>query len=101
VIGIDRDAELVLGRADRARNLELREVTIGDARLPETFEVAACADVEDDETAVIWLVEHLRSGGWLVLHVPATLQRHAIRSVTPATRRELASGLIDISPQPN
>ena len=94
VLGIDPDAS-ALERRHRAPNLVVRKAAIG-ADLRDTFDLVVCTDVlehvEEDEDAVRWLADHVAARGRLVLHVPASPQRHALARVRDAMAAELAGG---------
>ncbi len=96
VVGIDDD-EASLARAVRAGssipNLEFRLHPIGGTSLRQQFDIVVCIDVlehiADDEAAVAWLAEHLTPGGSLLLHVPASPQRHWVQSVERELRADI------------
>lgn len=99
VVGVDADPRVLELRRDEESslpNLELRVGEVGGAALPERFDAAVCTDVlehvPDDERAFTWLADHLTPGGVLVLHVPASGQRHVLRSVADAMAAEVAGG---------
>jgi trans-aconitate methyltransferase len=99
VLGIDVDDDSLLAAARLARRvptLELRRASVGAAALAERFDVVVCTDVlehlADDTGAVAWLAGQVAASGHLVLHVPATPQRHALASVARHTEQEVASG---------
>jgi trans-aconitate 2-methyltransferase len=99
ILGIDED-ELVL---DRARSLvaahprvDVRAGLVGGPPLGERFDLIVCVDVmehiRDDAAAFRWLADHLAPGGALVLHVPASPQRHVLRSIDRAIAAEVEAG---------
>lgn len=99
IVGIDEDEEVL----ERARALvaghprvELRRGLVGGAPLGGRFDLVVCVDVmehiRDDAAAFAWLAAHLAPGGVLVLHVPASPQRHVLRSVDRAIGAEVAAG---------
>jgi SAM-dependent methyltransferase len=99
VLGIDADPLALAAGAARATglpNLELRVAAVGGARLDRVFDTIVCGDllehVVDDRGAFLWLGEHLEPGGTLIVHVPASPQRHVLRSVANAMKDEVRSG---------
>jgi 2-polyprenyl-3-methyl-5-hydroxy-6-metoxy-1,4-benzoquinol methylase len=97
VLGIDVDGKaLAFARARAARlpNLEVRRHAIGGDALGRRFDLVVCTDVlehlADDRAAAAWLAEAVAPGGHLVLHVPASPQRHALAPVARAMEKELA-----------
>lgn len=99
ILGIDED-ERVLDRACTTvaghERVELRRGLVGGPLLGERFDLIVCVDVmehiRDDEAAFSWLAAHLARGGTLVLHVPASPQRHVLRSVDRAIAAEVEAG---------
>lgn len=99
VLGIDSDEAALTGGERLAQglpNLELRRGEVGGAPLGREFDLVLCTDVlehlPEPGVAVRWLAEHLTPNGFLVLHVPATPQRHWLRTVAAAMQAELAGG---------
>jgi 2-polyprenyl-3-methyl-5-hydroxy-6-metoxy-1,4-benzoquinol methylase len=99
VVAVDIDDEsLSTARAAAAglENLAVERRTIGDGTPSPEFDVVVCSDVlehvADPAAAFRWLGGCLRSGGTLVVHVPADSQQHPIGSVGAALEAEVASG---------
>lgn len=69
---------------------------VGGALLHERFDLIVCVDVmehiPDDVAAFGWLADHLEPGGALVMHVPASPQRHLLRSIDRAITAEVEAG---------
>jgi 2-polyprenyl-3-methyl-5-hydroxy-6-metoxy-1,4-benzoquinol methylase len=93
VVGIDPNAALPRGRLPK--NVTIRRAAIGDS-LDDEFDAILCTDVlehiVDDAGAFDWLASHLQPEGVLLVHVPATPQKHHIRFVADAMREEVATG---------
>ncbi|MGI8731568.1 MAG: class I SAM-dependent methyltransferase [Solirubrobacteraceae bacterium] len=99
ILGVDED----VGVLDRARALvaghprvEVRCGLVGGPTLGEHFDLIVCVDVmehiRDDAAAFSWLATHLAPRGTLVLHVPASPQRHVLRSIDRAIAAEVEAG---------
>lgn len=99
IVGIDED-DSILRRATRrvAANprVKLRRALVGGPSLGECFDLIVCVDVmehiHDDSAAFQWLADHLAPAGTLVLHVPASPQRHILRSIDRAIAAEVEAG---------
>lgn len=99
VLGIDPDADKIsLARAaSRAGpNLRFEVGAVGGSDLGLRFDGIVCIDVlehiRDDEGAFQWLARHLAPQGALILHVPASGQRHVFNSVDRALKAEVEGG---------
>lgn len=99
IVGIDEDdGVLEHARALMAghERVELHRGLVGGPPLGERFDLIVCIDVmehiRDDGAAFHWLAEHLAPGGALILHVPASPQRHVLSSIDRAIAAEVAAG---------
>jgi trans-aconitate methyltransferase len=99
VLGVDIDISSLARAAavaNSVENLTVREAEVGGRSLGRTFDLVVCVDVlehiDDDDTALDWLAEHMGPAGALVMHVPATSQQHRISSVGRRMCNEIASG---------
>jgi SAM-dependent methyltransferase len=99
IMGIDEDDAVL----DSARSLvsghprvAVRRGLVGGPSLGGVFDLIVCVDVmehiRDDVAAFRWLADHLAPGGVLILHVPASPQRHVIRSIDRAIAAEVRAG---------
>jgi trans-aconitate methyltransferase len=99
VVGIDEDDEVL----DRARSfvagdprIEVRRGLVGGPPVGDTFDLIVCVDVmehiREDAAGFRWLADHLMPGGVLVLHVPASPQRHVLRSIDRALAAQVRGG---------
>jgi SAM-dependent methyltransferase len=99
VVGVEIDGAALAQAeaiADSVENLSVRKAAVGGQPLDRKFDLVVCIDVlehiEDDESALDWLARHVAPAGTLVVHVPATPQRHWIPSLARAMREEIAAG---------
>lgn len=99
VLACDVDEHLVRSaqiKLNNQPNLRVRKAEVGGALLGESFDLVICVDVlehiVDERGAIRWLFAHLSPGASLVLHVPASPQRHWIKSVERAMKAELTAG---------
>jgi SAM-dependent methyltransferase len=99
VTGMDTDpAEIAKARVRSFDNDRLTWLCapIGGPLPTSAFELVLSTDVlehiPDDDEAMRWFGERLVPGGWLLLHVPATPQRHLFKSLSRAMEREVAEG---------
>jgi len=99
VMGVDADAAKIgfaRTRSNTPLNLRFDIGTVGGSDLGCRFDVAICIDVlehiRDDEAAFRWLGRHLMPQGILILHVPASDQRHVSHSVARALKAEVERG---------
>lgn len=99
LVGIDEDD----GVLDQARSLvagnprvEVRHGPVGGPPVGDRFDLIVCVDVMEhileDAAAFRWLADHLTPGGALVMHVPASPQRHVLRSIDRAIAAQVAAG---------
>jgi 2-polyprenyl-3-methyl-5-hydroxy-6-metoxy-1,4-benzoquinol methylase len=100
VLGIDIDSNalaLAAAMASEHPNFEVRRAALSGTDVPERFDMVICTDVlehvEDDKRAFEWLAEHVAEYGSLIVHVPATPQRHLIPSINKALALEVARGV--------
>jgi len=100
VLGIDPDP----GRVASARaaaggrpNVRFEVGAVGGPDLGERFDRIVCIDVlehiRDDEAGLAWIARHLAPEGRLILHVPASGQKHVSRTVARAVAAEVEAGV--------
>ena len=99
IVGIDGDdAVLRTAREVVAHHpeVDVRTGLVGGPPLGEKFDVVVCVDVmehiPDDARAFRWLAEHCAPGGSLVLHVPASPQKHLLKKVERRLAEEVDAG---------
>jgi len=99
VLGIDIDTNAISfarSYTGAIPNLELRTVGIGNPSVDKLFDMVVCTDVLEhirkDRSAVDWLAERVALRGYLVIHVPASPQKHVFSSIDAAIAMEVGSG---------